>query len=38
MFSCEFCEIYKNNFFYEKPLVAASEIITSIFKSKIYKK
>ena len=24
MFSCEFCEIFKNTFFYRKPLVAAS--------------
>ena len=38
MFSCEVCEIFKNNFFYEKPLVAASKIITSITKSKMYKK
>ena len=26
VFSCEFCEISKNNFFYRTPLVAASEI------------
>ena len=24
LFSCEFCEIFKNNFFYRTPLVAAS--------------
>ena len=24
VFSCEFCEIFKNNFFYRTPLVAAS--------------
>ena len=23
-FSCEFCKIFKNNFFYRTPLVAAS--------------
>ena len=25
VFSCEFCEIFKNNFFYRTPLVAASD-------------
>ena len=25
VFSCEFCEIFKNTFFYRTPLVAASE-------------
>ena len=25
VFSCEFCEIFKNNFFYRAPLVAASD-------------
>ena len=32
VFSCEFCEIYKDNFFYRTPLVAAFEcqkVITS---------
>ena len=27
VFSCEFCEISKNTFFYRTPLVAASENI-----------
>ena len=27
VFSCEFCEISKNNFFYRTPLVAASEFL-----------
>ena len=27
MFSCEFCEISKNTFFYRTPLVAASQYI-----------
>ena len=26
VFSCEFCEISKNTFFYRTPLVAASEL------------
>ena len=26
LFSCEFCEIFKNTFFHRTPLVAASEI------------
>ena len=30
MFSCEFCEIFKNNFFYRTPLVAASETINLV--------
>ena len=25
VFSCEFCEIFKNTYFYRAPLVAASE-------------
>ena len=25
VFSCEFCKIFKNSFFYRRPLVAASE-------------
>ena len=25
MFSCEFCEIFRNTFFYRTPLVVASE-------------
>ena len=25
VFSCEYCEIFKNSFFYRTPLVAASE-------------
>ena len=25
MFSCKFCEIFKNTFFYRTPVVAASE-------------
>ena len=28
VFSCEYCEIFKNNFFYKTPLVAASEIFS----------
>ena len=27
VFSCEFCEIYKNTFYYRTPLVAASGIL-----------
>ena len=27
VFSCEFCEIYKNNFCYRTPLVAASGVL-----------
>ena len=27
VFSCEFCEIYKNNFYYRAPLVAASGVL-----------
>ena len=27
VFSCEFCEIYKNTFYYRTPLVAASGVI-----------
>ena len=27
MFSCEYCEILKNNFFYRPPLVAPSELL-----------
>ena len=26
MFSCEFCEMFKNTFFYRTPLVAASVV------------
>ena len=29
VFSCEFCEIYKNTFYYRTPLVAASGLITN---------
>ena len=28
VFACEFCEIFKNNFFYRTPLVAASVSLT----------
>ena len=28
VFPCEFCEIFKNTYFYGTPLVAASDIIT----------
>ena len=31
VFSCEFCEISKNPFFYRTPLVAASDLWWSIF-------
>ena len=36
VFSCEFCEISKNTFFYRIPLVAASEfwLMNSFFKHK----
>ena len=27
VFSCEFCEIYKNTFYYRTPLVAASGVL-----------
>ena len=27
VFSCEFCKIYKNTFYYRRPLVAASGIL-----------
>ena len=27
VFSCEFCEIYKNTFYYRTPLVAASGVV-----------
>ena len=27
VFSCEFCEIYKNTFYYRTPLVAASVVL-----------
>ena len=27
VFSCEFCEIYKNNFYHRTPLVAASGVL-----------
>ena len=27
LFSCEFCEIYKNTFYYRTPLVAASGVL-----------
>ena len=27
VFCCEFCEIYKNTFYYRKPLVAASGVV-----------
>ena len=27
LFSCEFCEIYKNTFYYRTPLVAASVVL-----------
>ena len=27
VFSCEFCEIYKNTFYYRTPLVAASAVL-----------
>ena len=27
VFSCEFCEIYKNNFYYRTPLLAASGVL-----------
>ena len=30
VFSCEYCEIFKNSFFYRTPLVAASGIIKSL--------
>ena len=29
-FPCEFCEIFKNSFFYRAPPVAASEIFPSL--------
>ena len=29
VFSCEFCEIYKNTFYYRTPLVAASGVLTN---------
>ena len=29
LFSCEFCEIYKNTFYYRTPLVAASSVLTN---------
>ena len=40
VFSCEFCEIYKNNFYYRTPLVAASGVlinfaITEPFSNKV---
>ena len=35
VFSCEFCEIYKNKFFYRTPLVAAFEINKSTFHCKV---
>ena len=30
MFFCEFCEIFKNTFFYRTPLVAASDVNSSM--------
>ena len=35
MFSCNFCEIFKNNFFYRTPLVAASVNANISFSSRI---
>ena len=32
VFSCEFCEISKNTFFYRTPLVAASEYYAMFIK------
>ena len=34
MFSCEFCEISKNTFFYRIPLVAACVVIIRYIKSR----
>ena len=36
VFSCEFCEIYKNTFFYRRPPVAASECMKFVQNSTIY--
>ena len=33
MFSCEFCEISKNNYFYRTPLVAASDAVNNAWSS-----
>ena len=33
MFSCEFCEIFKNTYFYRRPLVAASVTCLFLYKS-----
>ena len=30
VFSCEFCEIYKNTFYYRTPLVAASGVLINL--------
>ena len=30
VFSCEFCEIYKNTFYYGTPLVAASGVLINL--------
>ena len=33
MFSCEFCEIFKNTYFYRTPLVAASDAVNNAWRS-----
>ena len=36
VFPCEFCEIFKNAFFYRTPLVAASDYYLCIFDLNFY--
>ena len=33
MFSCEFCEISKNTYFYRTPLVDASDAVINVWRS-----
>ena len=42
MFSCEYCKLFKNSFFYRTPLVAASRtetfsLVCDTYNFKIYK-